>query len=292
LKFTKLIFTILGVCFLILIGCEKEEDGQIVAAVGEEVLTLEELVDQIPLHIRSDVSPVVIREFVLRWINDEVLYREAMIKKLDEDPEIQKEFEMLKRDLLISRLIENTLSTKIEVTDEEIQAFYDANKEAFVLSEDIVRAYHILVQTNDEAREIRKRLRADEPFEEVAREFSPDSLSYDGYDLGYFTKEEVIPEIANVVFKVSDNTIPFPIKSDFGYHVVKVVDSQKSGEIKKFEIVKDEIKHKLLTKKKEDRYQRFLLQMKSKVNIQTNFQLLDSSVLDSVLHTGESITYE
>ena len=70
------------------------------------------------------------------------------------------------------------------------------------------------------------------------------------------------------------------------------MDKQKSGEIKKFEIVKDEIKQKLLTKKKEDRYQRFLLQMKSKVNIQTNFQLLETSALDSLLFRGDSLAHE
>ena len=63
-------------------------------------------------------------------------------------------------------------------------------------------------------------------------------------------------------------------------------------QVKKFELVKDEIKYKLLTKKKEDKYQRFLLQMKSKVKIQTNFQLLDSSIIDSLLHKGDEITYE
>lgn len=292
MKLTKFVFTILGICLLISIGCKKEKQGRVVASVGEETLTLEELIDQIPEHIRVDVSPVVIREIVLRWINDQVLFREALIKKLDDSPRIQREFEMLKRDLLINKLVENMLSSPLTVTDDEIQAFYSANKEAFVLSEDIVKAYHILVETNNQARNVRKRLRSNEPFEEIAREFSRDSLSAQSYDLGYFTKQEVISEIAKVVFKVAVNTVPFPIKSDFGYHVVRVVDKQKSGEIKKFEIVKDEIKHKLLTKKKEDRYQRFLLQMKSKVNIQTNFQLLDSSVLDSLLYTGESLTYE
>lgn len=292
MKPTKLVFTIFGVCLLILIGCEKEKQGRVVAAVGEESLTLEELIDQIPEHIRADVSPVVIREIVLRWINDQVLYREALIEKLDENTQLQKEFKMLKRDLLINKLVEKMLSAPINVTDDEIQAFYYANKEAFVLSEDIVRAYHVLVETNNQARDVRKRLRSNEPFEQIAREFSQDSLSAEDYDLGYFTKQEVISEIAKVVFKVAVNTIPFPIKSDFGYHVVKVVDKQKSGEIKKFEIVKDEIKHKLITKKKEDRYQRFLLQMKSKVSIKTNFKLLDSSVLDSLLYNGESLTHE
>jgi len=284
-------------CLLFLLpsifACEKSKDkSNVIAIVGEESLTMDELMNQIPAYIRSDISSVVIREFVLRWINDQVLYQEAKARKIDEKPEVQHEFEMLKRDLLINKLIESTLESDINVSNEEIQAYYDANNEGFILSEDMVHAYHVLVKSQEEAREVRRRLRGGESFESVTKFTTDDSLAMDEWDLGYFTKDEVIPEISSVVFKMAVNALSFPIKSDFGYHIVKLVDRQKKGDIKKFDLVKDEIKHKLITKKKEDKYQRFLLQMKSKIKIQTNFKLLDSSIIDSILHEGDGQTYE
>ena len=105
----------------------------------------------------------------------------------------------------------------------------------------------------------------------------------DDWDLGYFSKDKIAPEISNVIFKLRKGATSLPIKSAFGYHVVQLVDKKKKGEVKNFELVKEEIRLKIQAMKKQDKYQRFLLQMKSKHPYETNFKLLDSSVLDSLL---------
>ena len=65
--------------------------------------------------------------------------------------------------------------------------------------------------------------------------------------------------------------------------MVQLIDKKKKGEVKNFELVKEEIRLKIQARKKQDKYQRFLLQMKSKHPYETNFKLLDSSVLDALL---------
>jgi parvulin-like peptidyl-prolyl isomerase len=78
-----------------------------------------------------------------------------------------------------------------------------------------------------------------------------------------------------------------PIESEYGYHVLKIIDKQEKGELQSLEQVKDEIRLKLETKKKNDRYQRFLLQVKSKFSIKTNFELLRMSPFtDSLVAAG------
>ncbi|MCH9007874.1 peptidyl-prolyl cis-trans isomerase [candidate division KSB1 bacterium] len=265
--------------------CRRPKDASpVIAVVGEEALTLNELIDKIPNHIRADMTSVNLREFVLSWINDQVLYQEAVAREIDRDETLRKEFENLKRELVISKLLEQTLNKDIAVAEEEMKAYYDANREGFILSDDVVHAHHVLLGSQKEANEVRKRLRAGEPFGTVAQDITQDSLEADAWDLGYFSRNDVIEEIAKVVFKMSVKSISYPIKSDFGYHIVQLVDKQKKGEVESFDTVKDEIKQKLLTRKRQDKYQRFVLQMKSKFKIQTNFLLLDSSILDSLLY--------
>ena len=282
-KFVYLIVFILSTVFLS--SCEKPVDERyVVAKVEDESLTIQALIAEIPPQIRSNLSEVEIREYVLRWINSQVLYHEALEQKFDERLEFQMEIEELKRELLITKLVEQALNEDVSVTDEEIQAYFDANQEGFRLIEDLVHAYHVLLGTRKEANDVSRRLKAGESFAAVFSDVSLDSSNNtDDWDLGYFSKDKIAPEISNVVFKLRKGATSLPIKSAFGYHVVQLVDKKKKGEVKNFELVKEEIRLKIQARKKQDKYQRFLLQMKSKHPYETNFKLLDSAVLDSLL---------
>lgn len=284
---TRIRFVVLFAAYLGFIACDKvEEQGPVVATVGQESLTLQELLEEIPGHIRSNLTSVEIREFVLRWINKQVLYQEALERELDEDADVRKELRKLKKELMINKLMELTVDNDVSVSDEEIATYYEANKDRFVLEEDIAHAYHIVVETQSEANEIRRRLNRGEEFEAVFTDVKSDSSNDEHWDLGWFRRDDVIPEITNVVFKMAVGAHSYPFKSDFGYHIVKLVDRQREGEVRHLAAVKDEIRHILEARKLQDRQQRFTLQMKSKFRIETNFQLLESAAMDSILTQG------
>ncbi|MFQ5675272.1 MAG: peptidyl-prolyl cis-trans isomerase [bacterium] len=287
---TKFILAALVFWGVHVLGCEQpEEQRNVIATVGNEKLTINELIEEIPPTIRSKLNATEVREFVLQWINSQVLYQEALAQKLNENGDYQKELDRLQRELLINKLIEYSLADEVSVTDEEISSYFDANKEEFKLSQDVIHAYHVLLKTRKEASRVSKRLKAGEDFATVFAEVNTDSSNgkSDDWDLGYFSRDDIAPEISNVVFNLRKGAISIPIKSAFGYHVVQVVDKLKKGEVKNFDLVKDEIRLKLAAQKKQDRYERFLLQMKSKHPYQTDFQLLDSS-LDSLIDRGVS----
>ena len=279
----------LALCFFIsLTGCKKsEEERDVVASVGSRHLLLIEVIDGIPSQIRPRLTSSETREYVLRWIDDEVLYQEGLSQKLDQRPEVQRELEKLKREFIINKLTEMALDKQIQVSDEDIQAFYAANSEAFILLDDEVRAYHILCATKPEADSIRKRLVAGEDFEAIIHSLNRDSVQVD-WDLGYFTRDQIMPEISKVVFDLPPSAYSPPIKSEFGYHILKVVDKKKKGEKKEVEAVKEEIRIKLEEQKRQENYQRFLSQTKSKYKIQSFFQLLESVALDSLKSRGVS----
>ncbi|MFQ5753606.1 MAG: peptidylprolyl isomerase [bacterium] len=287
LKFMWLIIVSMNLVLGVRCNGPKEKQN-VIANVGNKSLTLYEILEDATSPIRSNLTALDIREYVLRWIEDEVLYQEALNRKLDESIDLKKEFEKLKKELLINKLIEQTLDNQFPVSEEEITNYYENNKESYVLSQDVVHAYHILVKTRKEANTVRNRLKKGEAFEEIATSTSNDSLKNDNWDLGYFSTEEIIPAISKVVFNLPVGAYSLPIKSEFGYHIVKVIDKQKKGNIKPLNLVKEEIRLKLEEQKKQKNYQRFLLQTKSNYKIQTNFQLLDAVVLDSLIRKGDS----
>ncbi|RMF68752.1 MAG: hypothetical protein D6743_02950 [Calditrichaeota bacterium] len=288
-RFHSVVFVAVAL-FLFGTPCKKPEQRKdVVAVVGDDYLTLGALIEGIPSQIYPNLSPMELREFALMWIDNQVLYQEARQRKLDDRPDFKRELAKVKQELLIDKLIDEALGSEVEVSDEEVKNYYEANKESYKLTDDVVRANHILVGNKEEANEIRRRLRRGEAFADVARAVSGDSTDADNWDLGYFTRDEIIPELAKVVFNMPVGASSYPIKTEFGYHIVQVVDKQKKGEVRRFDAVKEEIKLKLKAKKRQDRKQRFLLQLKSRYKIHTNFQLLDSTAVDSLLHQR---TYE
>ena len=94
-------------------------------------------------------------------------------------------------------------------------------------SEPEVRARHILVETEDEAKAVLAELKKGADFAELAKAKSKDPGSADGGDLGYFTKDQMVPEFSEVAFKLDKGQLSEPVKSQFGWHVIKVEDKRE-----------------------------------------------------------------
>ena len=86
------------------------------------------------------------------------------------------------------------------------------------------RASHILVKSEDEANRLLKRIQDGEDFAEVAKRFSKCPSSKKGGDLGYFGKGQMVPEFENVVFTHDKGSVIGPVKTQFGFHIIKVTD--------------------------------------------------------------------
>jgi len=106
----------------------------------------------------------------------------------------------------------------------EHQVYDDAVKQ--MTNEEEVHARHILVPTEDEAKAILAQLKAGADFATLAKEKSKDPGGADGGDLGYFTKEQMVPEFAAVAFKLDKGQISDPVKTQFGWHIIKVEDKR------------------------------------------------------------------
>lgn len=112
------------------------------------------------------------------------------------------------------------------VTAEEVKARYDAEIAKITPPEE-VKARHILLKTEDEAKAVIKELDGGKDFATLAKEKSTDPNKADGGDLGYFTKDRMVPEFSEAAFKLEKGKYTeTPVKTQFGYHVILVEDKR------------------------------------------------------------------
>jgi peptidyl-prolyl cis-trans isomerase C len=118
-----------------------------------------------------------------------------------------------------------------------------------------------------------EKLKAGGDFIEIAKEKSTGPSAAQGGDLGYVSKGDLIPEIENVVFALEIGNISDIIKSEYGFHILKVTD-KKPEALKTFEEVKEEITKTLLSTKQKEAFNNLLEELKSQVTIEINEEAL------------------
>jgi len=110
-----------------------------------------------------------------------------------------------------------------------------------------VRPRHILVDDEDEAKKVLEQLKSGADFAALAKEKSKDPGAAEGGDLGYFTKDQMVPEFADVAFKMYPGQLSNPVKTQFGWHVIKIED-RRTKQPPEFDKVKDQIEAYLARK--------------------------------------------
>ncbi|MBJ6124087.1 peptidylprolyl isomerase [Microvirga splendida] len=140
---------------------------------------------------------------------------------------------------------------KKAVTAEAARKLYEETVKS-VPAEQEVRARHILVENEEEAKKIAARVKGGEDFAKVAGEVSKDPGSKtDGGDLGFFTKDRMVEPFAEAAFKLEPGQISDPVKSQFGWHVIKV-EEKRSKPAPTFEETKDQVEAYLARKAQQD----------------------------------------
>lgn len=133
------------------------------------------------------------------------------------------------------------------IPESEAQALYEERVKNLPTQEE-VRARHILVETEDEAKTVRKELEDGGDFTELAAKHSKDRGGQDGGDLGYFTRGQMVKPFEDAAFALDKGVLSEPVKSDFGWHIIKVED-KRDREPPSFEQVKDQITASLIQSK-------------------------------------------
>jgi len=282
-----LFVTILIVAAAVLIVALSLNNGEVVAKIGEEEISKDQFYDRLVEMYGSQVLDSMITEKIV-----ELEAKKAKISVTDED--VQKELDkmieqvggeemfnfqlaysgytmdQMKEELKNYLTIVKILEPKIEITDEEINSYFEENKDRFAQEEE-VQASHILVDDEETANKVKKLLDDGGDFAALAKEYSKDGSAQSGGDLGYFTKGEMIQEFEDAAFSMEIGQVSEPVKSEYGYHIIKVTDKKEAQEAT-LENSKDEIKDILRNQKVNELYPTWITEMQEQYDIKNNLK--------------------
>ena len=240
-------------------GCSKNSSSEAPASASDPVIARVNGVDikQSDLALAEEdvgadmqaASPEAKREHLISYLADIIMVTQAADKKnIADNPDFKRRLAFLRSKLLMGYELQQEAKTAL--TDEALKQTYDEAVKSMSGQEE-VRARHILVEGEDEAKAIIEQLKGGADFAKLAKEKSKDPGAAEGGDLGYFTKDQMVPEFADVAFKMYPGQLSNPVKTQFGWHVIKVED-KRIKQPPEFEKVKDQIEAYLARKVQSD----------------------------------------
>lgn len=265
---------------------EPENSDKIIAKAGQYVLTAEifkrkvnTLSPKYQKMIRH--NPQFRQSLIDRWVQISLLSQEARAHKLDGDKAVAEKIDESVNTILAQEFVSRYVLDKITVTDKQTSDYYTEHKAEFEDPE-MIQARHILIKVPTEAMpddwiaaesriyEIKKLLDKVDDFSTVAKSFSEDPGSkYKGGELGFFSRGQMVPEFEKAAFALQTGEVSEPVKTIFGYHIIKV-EERKKVKTKALQEVKEKIKNKLTEEKQEEAINKLLLELENKYGVTVN----------------------
>ena len=194
-------------------------------------------------------------------VSNKLLLLDARRNLLEAEPAFKAELAKLRENLLVSYAADKAISS-VSVSDKDAEDYYNQNKSQF-MSQETVNASHILVDSEENALEILAKIKSGEiSFEDAAMESSSCPSKANGGNLGDFGRGQMVPEFDTTVFAMEVGEITdSPVKTQFGYHLIKL-NSKKAAEEMPFSEIAPEIKAALLDEKRRAAYESKINQLK------------------------------
>ena len=186
----------------------------------------------------AQMDPATKQENVLSFLIDmKIVAKAAEAKKIEDRDDFKSRLAFARNRLLMDNLL--AVEGKAATTDEAMKKVYEEAAKQ-ITGEQEVHARHILVETEDDAKAVEDELKKGADFADLAKKKSKDPGAADGGDLGFFTKEQMVPEFSAVAFALEPGKISDPVKSQFGWHIIKV-EEKRDRKAPDFEQVKSQI---------------------------------------------------
>jgi len=266
----------------ILTGCGQQEE--ILAKIDGKTITVKEFDDRIsklPERYQEVISANK-KKFLDEIIVDELLYKEAVRLGYPKDAEVKAVIAEAGKKIMIAKLLKEKIDDVVILEDDMVKEYYDANQDEFATPE-ILRASHILVKTEDEAKDVLSDLKRDAKFEDLAREHSIDPSSEKGGDIGYFVRGQLDPDFEKACFNLEEGQLSGVVKTKFGYHIVKLTE-RKPPSIEEYIDVKGRIRQNLVGSRRKQRFTELVTQLRNRAKIVINEE---ASTLKGSETTGE-----
>ncbi|MCY8230585.1 foldase protein PrsA [Priestia endophytica] len=177
----------------------------------------------------------------------------------------------LKEDIKKNKEIEELLRPSIKITEKEMKEYFNENKDSFAQAAQ-VKASHILVDDEKTAKEIKEKLDKGEDFATLAKKYSTDTAtSESGGELGYFEEGTMTDEFDKKAFSMKKGEISDPVKTDYGYHIIKVEDVKEAKQAS-YKDSKAQVKEAIFNEKLQTEYSTWLEKKKKEYDIINSFE--------------------
>lgn len=249
---------------------KKSLDSNVIAVIGKYVLTKEKykiITEYMKEKFNYTLTPDQEKEFIEYLVNKKLLAMEARKKGYAERKDIQIKYEWDFEDLISHEFYNDYIESKAKVSVKEAQDYYEKNKPDFIE----IKAQHILIKNKTIADNLYKRILNGESFDEIAQKYSEDETTKArAGDLGYFTKGVMVKEFEDDCFSASVGEVSEPVKTVYGYHIIKVNDKRKIS----FDDSKDKIIKMMQEKKKKETFEELINRLKKENQVIINEKYL------------------
>lgn len=242
-------------------------EEKVLATAGGQNITQKELD-----FMKKSLAPNVLAQFqgeegehylIQELVNQKLMAIEYE-KELENDADFNFELEQMKENFINQYAI-NKIMQEATVTDEEVEKFYKDNEEEFGES-NMVKASHILVEDLEEAKKIKSKLDDGADFADLAQEYSSCPSKDKGGDLGFFGKGAMVKEFEDAAFAMEVGEISEPVKTQFGYHIIKVTDKKVEPK-QELKAIMERLRQSLTKRKQQEVYVKKINDLRTKYDV-------------------------
>jgi peptidyl-prolyl cis-trans isomerase C len=270
LRLIMLLTGVISAGALLLTGCTPPPEEGVVALVnGRQITQTEfearwgELAEATKARYEKEGGK---RRFLDELITRELLMQEARKLGLDQSDVIRDRAQRYKEQLILDELLKDRIKTKIELSNEELDAFYEQHAQE-LLTPLKVRVSQMLLPNISAAKDLEKQINQGGHFAQFAQRYSIDEKSKaKGGDLGPYRKDLVVPEVDEVIHTLKPGFVSAPIKTDAGYYLVMI--SSLDTEIIQADVaVRERLRQELLNEKRRKRFDDVIADIRAKATI-------------------------
>ncbi len=266
-------------------GGDAAAEGEVLATVNGVSITVEEFETAAARKTPENgdaLSAEEKQEVLDRLVAEKLLYKQALTKGLDQDPKVQK--------VMVNTLLREDVYANVrnsDFTDEELQKYFEDNKDEFVVPEK-VQIKRILVKVNDDrtdeeaaalAKKVRSELKGDgSNFKDLATEHSEDPYRRRGGDVGFVPKTGkpgLDPKVVDKAFELQQEQISEPFRSSEGYNIVYVANKRERVE-RTFQQMKGSVLRKVKNERLKTLYEEYVEKLRTGADVQVNADKLSA----------------
>ncbi|MBI1807235.1 MAG: peptidyl-prolyl cis-trans isomerase [Ignavibacteria bacterium] len=265
---------------LVVLACQRRQAGTVIARVGDAELTLEEA----RTHI--DTSRTIVdgqlRNYVMHWVNEELVYQDAKRSGIVNDDQVKRQLDEAKRQLVNQTYLEQMLyGDSSAISDHTLREYFNKHAVEFFVREDMIKLNLIAFSNRERASSFAALVSRGSSWRDAVETIRRDTTtpaSINADVMGqYYTMHTLFPtELWKVASSLNDNDASFPEKTSTGYCVIQPLANVKKGKPAEFDLVRDEIRQRVVIERRRQRYDVLLGTLRKQYNVQILLDLKTS----------------